>query len=776
MSASKSLIEVLAQHSIEIVPDFGAGKQRNGSQWLFCHQTEIGGKTLQFAYFGDYKKDLQEEWFGGATELSEQEKKVFKKYIDEQSKARIEMQRTLWEERKLDAARFLKEQCTQRAEATPYLIRKKIPKLFPGTLVHVNEHGSHVLIIPMRDIDSVVWNYQRIYPEKLSKGDKFFLEEARIEGTFFCFGDLNAQVEKIYIAEGFATAASIYMAFNEAAVVVAAFNAGNLGAVSKQLRERFPNLKLIFCADNDRFTLIKGQLVNVGLQKARSAAADYQGEVVYPRFGDDSLASKPTDFNDLHALDGLALVHEQIKHPERFKVEGEIEPIICKGKPSEESIANLLVKEFGDRIVRQENDLFLYKQTHWVLCETQELILIRNMIRACCPGKLTSRDVDSAFKTFKDKIPHVPHGVNMFTPSPFIGNFNNGSVHLQRQSDGSFVHFVKPHSKNDFVTSCIPFDFLPNDTSSNTEFDGMLRRIWAGEADMEEKILRYGENLGSMFMAAFASITIYTGKPGTGKSTLLLIAAKLIDERNLCMVDPTAFDGFNMESMPGKLVNIVTDLNTHKPISDELVKMVTDRVKFRIRRKGLKDVYAFIPAVHLWACNALPKSFEGASKAMGRRVTIIETNKFQPVGLYNKEYHQWVFDQNPQGIINFAVQGLLRLIANKGHYTQPHSSQAQMEDWQLESDVVGRFMHEVKDGLISEKNRTVKLDPQARFERKMLWEVFLDWHVSDRGNAPKIGKSQFFKAVESKGYQVLTIKGVRCFSGIGTEVAVAAQF
>lgn len=774
---NKTLEAVLREHGIEITPDFTAGKQRNGSQWLFCHVTEIAGKTLQFAYFGDYKKDLQEEWHGSPTDLTPDEQKAFKKYIDEQSKARLEMQRTLWEESRLEAARFLKEQCTDRAEATPYLRKKGLSKLYPGMLVNVNEAGSHVLIIPMMDADGVLWNYQRIYPEKLSKGDKFFLEGARIEGTFFTFGELNEKTEKIYIAEGIATAASVHEAFNCNATVVAAFNAGNLTHVGAGLRKKYPGAKFVFCADNDAFTKINGQDVNVGLIKARQAAGENHGEVVYPRFSDKLLATKPTDFNDLHQLVDLALVHEQIKHPEKFKNPGEIEPIICKGKPSEEAIRAVVLAEFGDKIIRQENDLFIYKQTHWVLVETLEMIAIREMIRCCAPGKLSSRDVDSAFKSLKDKVRHVPHGVNLFAPSPFIANFQNGSVHLLKRSNGSYGWEFKKHCQEDFVTSCVPFDFVPDDKSRNEEFEAMLRRIWAGEPDMEEKILRYGENLGSMFMAAFAGITIYTGKPGTGKSTLLLIAAKLIDEKNLCMVDPTAFDGFNMESMPGKLVNIVTDLNTHKPISDELVKMITDRVKFRIRRKGLKDIYGFIPAVHMWACNALPKSFEGASKAMGRRVTIIETNTFQPTGLYNKEYHQWVFEQNPQGVINFAVAGMLRLIQNSGHYTQPQSSHAKMEEWQLESDVIGVFLKELGEGLISDKNRVVLLDAKARIERKCLWELFLDWHKLEKGSAPRIGKIKFFALLQSKGFAVgQDAKGIRYFSGIGLELTEAAQF
>lgn len=52
------------------------------------------------------------------------------------------------------------------------------------------------------------------------------------------------------------------------------------------------------------------KIVNGGREKALAAAAEFGAQAVFPRF--TSLSGGPTDFNDLHAREGLAVVRKQI--------------------------------------------------------------------------------------------------------------------------------------------------------------------------------------------------------------------------------------------------------------------------------------------------------------------------------------------------------------------------------------------------------------------------------------------------------------------------------
>lgn len=76
-----------------------------------------------------------------------------------------------------------------------------------------------------------------------------------------------------------------------------AFDAGNLKAVIESICAKYPQLKIIVCADNDAY----GN-VNTGIIKAKEASRRHRAKVIAPKFRDTS--THPTDFNDLLLLEG----------------------------------------------------------------------------------------------------------------------------------------------------------------------------------------------------------------------------------------------------------------------------------------------------------------------------------------------------------------------------------------------------------------------------------------------------------------------------------------
>jgi phage/plasmid primase-like uncharacterized protein len=176
----------------------------------------------------------------------------------------------------------------------PYLVRK-----------HIKAHGVKIdragrLVVPVSSQQGEILSYQTIDAD----GNKRFLKGGKIEGGFF---ELRGNRKVVFVGEGFATCASIHEATGY--TVMVAFDCGNLAKVAKAAKEMFPGSKIVIGADNDQFT--EG---NPGVAKGRAAAALVFGEVVYPQFGDaDMVDNKPTDFNDLHCLQGLDAVKEQIE-------------------------------------------------------------------------------------------------------------------------------------------------------------------------------------------------------------------------------------------------------------------------------------------------------------------------------------------------------------------------------------------------------------------------------------------------------------------------------
>jgi putative DNA primase/helicase len=181
----------------------------------------------------------------------------------------------------------------------PYLTRKGIKA--HGARIVSTGYREGDLAVPLRDIEGKLHSLQFIGQD----GGKLFLPGGRKRTCYFGIGK---PAGVLYIAEGFATAASIHEATGQAVAV--AFDAGNLLPVAEALRVKYPSLDLVIAADDDYRT--DG---NPGLTKATEAARAIGARIAFPAFGEDR-PEKATDFNDLHQARGLESVRVCLERAE----------------------------------------------------------------------------------------------------------------------------------------------------------------------------------------------------------------------------------------------------------------------------------------------------------------------------------------------------------------------------------------------------------------------------------------------------------------------------
>lgn len=127
-----------------------------------------------------------------------------------------------------------------------------------------------MLVVPARDTGGRLHTLQFI----ASDGSKRFLTGGRIRGCYFAIGKPS---HSLLLAEGLATGCTVHQATGEAVAVC--FNCGNLEPVARALRDKFPRLRLVVCADNDLAT--PG---NPGVTHAVAAAKAVAGFVAIPSF------------------------------------------------------------------------------------------------------------------------------------------------------------------------------------------------------------------------------------------------------------------------------------------------------------------------------------------------------------------------------------------------------------------------------------------------------------------------------------------------------------
>ena len=213
--------------------------------------------------------------------------------------------------------------------AHPYLRNKGIQDVTAVAGIRINRYqGQNKLVIPVYLRDEQTGKTELVNLQQIDEhGTKRFLYGGQKSGGYAILNGTHADMKDgFYLAEGYATAASVHLATGKPVVI--AFDAGNLPVVAARIAERdnLPSDTPIYlAADNDRVS-------QTGLTKATEAAAwlGERAQIRLPEFNAhdittwqqqhgqldaDGKEQFPSDFNDLMALRGLDAVTTAIHAP-----------------------------------------------------------------------------------------------------------------------------------------------------------------------------------------------------------------------------------------------------------------------------------------------------------------------------------------------------------------------------------------------------------------------------------------------------------------------------
>lgn len=241
--------------------------------------------------FGCWKRGIAETWCSkGYQSLDPAEKARYAANMEAAKSQRdADLSRLQADCRSWCADRW--KQSKNASDSHPYLQKKG-----------VHAYGLKVmkdsLMVPLYDTAGSIQGIQFIQPD----GSKTFKTGTAKQGSYFPIG--KPKDNNLLICEGYATGASLHEATGDAVAV--AFDAGNLKPVAEALRAKYPALRLIICADNDKWSEI-----NTGVVKSTEAARSVGGMLTIADIPDNG--SKPTDFNDLHQISGIGEIRRQLE-------------------------------------------------------------------------------------------------------------------------------------------------------------------------------------------------------------------------------------------------------------------------------------------------------------------------------------------------------------------------------------------------------------------------------------------------------------------------------
>ncbi|MBA2482864.1 MAG: DUF3987 domain-containing protein [Nitrosomonas sp.] len=239
--------------------------------------------------FGNWKTGEKHFWCSKSlNELSIEEHKAQRLRITEINEQRNKENAAMHETARNKAAELWELAGTVDGKH-PYLVAKQVKP------IGIKQLGN-ALVVPLRDAKGVLHSLQFIRPN----GSKRFLTGGQKKGGFAMLGKFS---QTICICEGWATGSSIFEATGYSVAV--AFDTGNLLPIAQALRKKYPDSKIVICADDDYKTDS-----NPGTTAARATAQAIDGLLAIPFF-DKNRPKESTDFNDLHQKYGLDAVKRQ---------------------------------------------------------------------------------------------------------------------------------------------------------------------------------------------------------------------------------------------------------------------------------------------------------------------------------------------------------------------------------------------------------------------------------------------------------------------------------
>lgn len=229
----------------------------------------------------------------------------------------------------------------------------------------------------------------------------------------------------------------------------------------------------------------------------------------------------------------------------------------------------------------------------------------------------------------------------------------------------------------------------------------------------------------------FGKALFLHGPAGNGKSALLEMIQGIFPKSAVSAVPPEVWNmQFQAAGMVGALINLCDDIRDgDMKDTSAFKKVVTGGLTHLDVKHGQPLTY--VPtAGNIFCANDLPLP-KDSQEGFWRRCIVLPLTADL---LHRPDLR--IFDagkdlaaSEPLQIIQWAVDGLMRLIRNGGEYTVPDGSVAAATEWKSEADPVHRFL------LGLDKKTVDELNTNHGVMASVLWNAYTDWVRAETGSS-----------------------------------------
>jgi len=266
-------------------------------------------------------------------------------------------------------------------------------------------------------------------------------------------------------------------------------------------------------------------------------------------------------------------------------------------------------------------------------------------------------------------------------------NLMNGTLKINQQG-----HQLKDHDPDDYITYVLPFEY---DLQKGAPiFQRYLHRVLPDESS--RMVLQ--EFMGYVFVKhlKLEKALILLGEGQNGKSVMFEIVMELFGKVNVStksLGDLTDRDSGNdnRAKLGDKLLNYGSEIRG-KDIDADMFKRLVSGEPVAAREKYKTGFDLENKCKFMFNANKLPEGAE-QSDAYYRRFTIVPFTVKITEEEKDPELHSKIIDMELPGVLNWVIEGLDRLLQQKG-FTQCVAAEQALEQYQKESNTVVGYVEE----------------------------------------------------------------------------------
>ena len=339
------------------------------------------------------------------------------------------------------------------------------------------------------------------------------------------------------------------------------------------------------------------------------------------------------------------------------------------------------------QLIKLNGNFHVYNGEYWIKCQNED---IRNFL-----GKVAEKIGVCGFTPrsvwFKNALEKQFYETAYFNlPEPkedqSLINLSNGTLVISTEDQ-----YLKPFDKNDFMRYKLGFRFDPH--AKAPIFQKYLDRVLPvkGKQDVLAEYIGYAFTNNKVFKLEKALI-LY-GDGANGKSLFHSIISAMLGKENVSHVtlqDLTSPNGYSLPLLDGKLLNYATEISSKMDTTKFKTIVSGEPIQAReiFGRPFMMENYARM----LFNTNSLPTDIEH-NEAFSRRLILMDFDVTIPENERNPNLAGYIIEHELSGVMNWVLEGLDRLLANKKFTSCPEVENA-LSIFKQESDSIKMFLDE----------------------------------------------------------------------------------